>query len=261
MAKKKASVKDLGETRRIAKPRFSSKPLRPESRRRKKEEKDEGYQKLVQSAKEEERRKSARRGEAQRNGQGAASGRPGGRKVLRMAKNGQSELSVAIVTAISVAVLILFLWLLSSFFLRSMSKRHGGIAVGNPAHQKQEAQSEKAEEAKKSEESSAESAESQAQASSEEKALPAPLTEGDAEFRVPESWVGKRFAVKDDANVRSGPGTANGVVGSVDPGEIIEVYKAESLDDATWLFGTITKRDGSKLEGWIYAYAVSPALQ
>ena len=87
--------------------------------------------------------------------------------------------------------------------------------------------------------------------------MPKPLVEGDADYRNPDSWVGKTFLVEDDANVRSDGGTQNSVIFNVDPGEKIVVKKAKMVDDAVWVQGPITKKDGTTKEGWIYAYALS----
>lgn len=81
------------------------------------------------------------------------------------------------------------------------------------------------------------------------------LVEGDADYQRPETWIGKTFGVNEGANVRSGPGTGNGVIQGVSPGDSIYVLKAEVVDDATWVYGKVSETDG-KYEGWIYAYAL-----
>lgn len=267
MANNKKESENLDQTKTIKRAHFVSKPLRPDSTGKKKKvgKAETAYERLARLAEEEEKRKELNRIRKQSSNTGKAGEKGSSSGPAALAKIRQNESSLILVVAVSVIVLILLIWFSSSVFLSGMAKRHGKIASGTGKAQHSEQVKDKGEDQQKKEKTSdqekenAESSKAPAEVAQSKK--PDPLTEGDAEFRVPESWVGKSFAVKDDANVRSGPGTASGVIGSVDPGEIIEVHKAESLDDATWLFGIITKKDGAKMEGWIYAYAVSPAAR
>ena len=260
-ADKKASDK-LGLTRQIKKPRFTSKPLRPDEKNIKKKlgRQETAYERLARLAQEEENIKDRERlrKKAASKGQNMKTNGKGGLRPPEKIRENENSLMIGI--AVSVLAIIVVLWVLSSIFLSGMAKKHTGIASGTT---KKTQTSEKLANKKESETESkkAESEKAPESSKTEESKKPAQITQGDAEFRVPESWVGKSFAVKDDANVRTGPGTVSGVCGSVDPGDIIEVHKAESLDDATWLYGIITKKDGGKIEGWVYAYAVSPAAR
>lgn len=260
--KEKMENRDKGETKKLQRARFTSKPLRPDSVKMKSKtgKEETAYERLTRIAEEEEENKYRQRKNIKRTQPAPRSTGPGNRGgAMSISKIRQNENSMITAVVISVIVLILVIWFSSSLFLTNMAKRHTGIASGSPNKATSSEQEEKS--AKKETGESEASSETEQSQAAQESEKPAPLTEGDAEFRVPESWVGKKFAIKDDANVRSGPGTTSGVIGSVDPGESIEVHKAESLDDATWVYGIITKKDGAKIEGWVYAYAISPAVR
>lgn len=86
--------------------------------------------------------------------------------------------------------------------------------------------------------------------------LPAPLTEGEANRRQPDSFVGKTFSVNQRANVRSGPGTNSEILGGAAPGDSFSVVQAEMAGDAVWARGRLNKAEGSSMECWIYSYCL-----
>lgn len=154
--------------------------------------------------------------------------------------------SRVMVTAATVVFLLVLIWFMATIFIGAMGK----------PKEKSTAESSASEVARASESAADSGSAKKAQESSSD-SVPKPLVEGDADYRNPDSWVGKTFLVEDDANVRSDGGTQNSVIFNVDPGEKIVVKKAKMVDDAVWVQGPITKKDGATKEGWIYAYALS----
>ncbi|MDD7593821.1 MAG: SH3 domain-containing protein [Peptoniphilaceae bacterium] len=166
---------------------------------------------------------------------------------------GAYDMATMITVVVSVVVLLLVLWFMASTLLNAMGNR-SGVAVNESEETAPAATTE-------APATSAAAVETTAEVTEDPKALPTPLTEGDAVYREPDTWVGKTFEVEEDANVRAGSGTGFEIVGTVDPGETIGVKEAVRVDDATWVQGIITKRDGETFEGWIYAYALYRTAQ
>ncbi len=176
-----------------------------------------------------------------------------GAKAARPSVNSR-DLSMLVTVAGSVVVLLLIIWFTATQFMGAVGDQ-GSVALG-------ETQSSEAGAAQESEQ--AEETSSAAAAGNEESASSAAsassLTAGDGDPTVAETWVGKTFTVEDEANVRSGAGTANSILGTVDPGDKVEIRRAEMADGAAWAEGVFTLQNGRTLEGWIYTFALDPTL-
>lgn len=153
-----------------------------------------------------------------------------------------------IISVASVAFLLLILWLMASFFIDAMSDRSAPVTPESSSIEESDTEAPQ-------ETSAAQSSESAAESSSEEEKIK-PLTEGDADYQKPDTWIGKTFLVEDDANVRSDGGTQNAILFTVNPGDQFMVKKAKMVDDAAWVQGVALKKDGTKQEGWIYSYCL-----
>lgn len=161
------------------------------------------------------------------------------------------DFTTMITVVISVVALLLILWFMATTIMSSVGRK-GGVAVDGGTESSAVATAEA---------TSAVATEATTEAATSSEGLPAPLTEGDAEYRNPDSWVGKTFSVKERVNVRSEAGTTNSIVGVGVPGDTVAVKEAVSVDDATWVRGTVTQSDGTTFSGWVYAYGLNKTAQ
>ena len=159
-------------------------------------------------------------------------------------KPGASRMMISVA---SVAFLLLILWFAASFFIDAMSDHTVGDVRESSSIQESDTEA--------PQESSAAQSSDAAQSSAAEESIK-PLTEGDADYQKPDTWIGKTFLVEDDANVRSDGGTQNSILFTVNPGEKFIVKQAKMVDDAAWVQGIAVKKDGTKQEGWIYSYCL-----
>lgn len=207
----------------------------------------------------EQRRRDA---DKRRQGVGSSTARPSMNNTGSKAQNGRSKrpgeqistlssnpvVSRMILSVASVAFLLLILWLMASFFIDAMYDRTAQVTPESSSIEESDTEAPQ-------ETSTAQSSESAAEFSSEEEKVK-PLTEGDADYQKPDTWIGKTFLVEDDANVRSDGGTQNPILFTVNPGDQFMVKKAKMVDDAAWVQGIALKKDGTKQEGWIYSYCL-----
>lgn len=228
-------------------PRASRKPSSPMDALIRKSEADEQRKRR---AAEKRRREAAAKGTPRANGVGAKSSvtRSGHTGNIGNTLMANPVVSRRLISVASVAFLLLVLWLSASFFIDAMSDRPRGSESESSAVSKEESEP--------PEESSTAQSSASDQESSSDDALPKPLTEGDADYQKPDTWIGKTFLVEDDANVRSDGGTQNTILFTVNPGEKFMVKQAKMVDDAAWVKGIAIKKDGTKKEGWIYSYCL-----
>lgn len=158
-----------------------------------------------------------------------------------------ADVVTIITVVISVLAILLVLWFIANRVIQMTAKPKDDVTVAS------------IEEVSSSEEiasSSSSVSEESVSSSSEEKPAVEVLVEGDAEFSNPDTWIGKTFDVNEGANVRAGAGTGYEVIQGVSPGDVVFVEQAEYVDDATWVYGTITEASGETHKGWIYSYTL-----
>lgn len=178
----------------------------------------------------------------------ASEGKPTERKPVPADQNMNHMLTVVA----SVVVILLVVWFLANQFIGVTGRSIGSIP-------KDEAEASEAVSSGVSEAAASSAPEaSSVEQASELARVPEKKTEGRADFQSPDSWIGKKFAVDDGANVRSGPGTNNGVIEGVSPGAKVTVIDAKYVADATWVYGIIDEGNGKPYLGWIYSYALTP---
>ena len=173
--------------------------------------------------------------------------------------------SVVIVVA-SVLVILVVIWLLAYQLIsmtgtsKNLNKRLG-IGQSEEPLSSEEEQSELVSSVEESmsvgtEASQSEELQKEEASSDNESDVPSPQTEGDANYKEPNTWIGKTFTIKDSANVRSGMGTDQGVVGGVSVGQKVTVVDAKFDGSVVWVKARY-EESGQMKEGWIYGYALN----
>lgn len=156
---------------------------------------------------------------------------------------------VSIITVvISVVIILLVIWYLANKIIEVTSTNTTQEEVQVTQTETESTEDTSSEEASSSSE--------EASLAEESNGIPEPLVAGTADWQDPDTWIGKTFVVQDSANVRSGPGTANSIVGGVSVGQEVTVIEADYVDEATWVRAVYTAGDGEEATGWIYSYAI-----
>lgn len=168
------------------------------------------------------------------------------------------NLANIVTVVISVVIILIVIWYLANKIIEVTGNGTDGsdIAVSESSSE-EVVVSESSEEVSSEESISEEVSVSESSGEEESSLIPEALTEGTADYQEPDTWIGKTFAARDGANVRSGPGTDYGVIEGVSPGEEVTVIDAEYVGDAAWVHVIFTDDYGEEAMGWIYSYAIN----